>query len=97
MDQNREKFEIFAKSKFRSNTKLNQSGCYADKITERMYQSFVAGVNSNIKNGERIYIVGSDRFVGLFVGVNPSTDSLVCFNEESGEYRSFHHWQVCTK
>jgi hypothetical protein len=43
-------------------------------------------------HGDRGYIKGSDRFVGLYVGVNPETDSLVFVFEAA--FKCYHKGQV---
>lgn len=46
----------------------------------------------DFKNGDKVYI--GSRFVGLFVGVNPVTDSYVVYKEKTNEYGSYHFWQI---
>lgn len=46
------------------------------------------------ENGDVGYIKHTTRVVGRFVGRNPCTCSLVFFDEETAEYKSFHAWQV---
>lgn len=43
-------------------------------------------------NGDKVY-VGS-RLVGLWVGMNPVTESHVVYDAKKNEYKSFHEWQI---
>ena len=46
----------------------------------------------SFENGDKVFI--GSRFVGLWVGLNPITDSHVVYKDCDNEYKAFHGWQI---
>lgn len=43
-------------------------------------------------NGDLIYI--GDRFIGTWVGINPSNGSHVIYKEDDNSYKAYHSYQI---